>query len=142
MAQFGKVGAAVIGWYLLSSVLAASIGTIVAFWLDPGKELAYLEESTDPTTQTMLSEQASPSLSHLLLSMFENPFSALAHGKFLAIIVFALTVINFGRHGPAIVGHYFSIALGVIIAILLMMFLVYPLMLALLGRTNPQQCNR
>ena len=197
MAQFGQVGVAVIGWYLLSSVLAALIGTIVALWLDPGEniELAYLVENTDPSTQTMLTEEASPSLSHLLLSMFENPFSALAHGKFLAIIVFAvffglalralldacsgnaekqdqkfslealdkllcatrdvifkvvdwileytpigvfaLTVINFGRHGPAIVGPYFSIALGVIIAILLMMFLVYPLMLVLLGRTNP-----
>ena len=62
--------------------------------------------------------------------------------EYTPIGVFALTVINFGRHGPAIVGPYFSIALGVIIAILLMMFLVYPLMLVVLGRTNPLKIAR
>ena len=193
MAQFGRVGAAVIGWYLLSSVFAALVGTVVALWLNPGEnvELNIVADFGGAPIPTM-PEGAEPSLSTLLLGMFENPFSALAHGKFLAIIVFAiffglalralldsitqddkrkelqtlehilcssrdvvfkvvdwileytpigvfaLTVVNFGRHGPVIVGPYFSIVLGVVIAVIVMMFVVYPLMLLLLGRVNPK----
>ena len=202
MAQFGKIGAAVIGWYLLSSLLAALIGTVIALWVNPGADLQldYLAGIGESAGTPAPVDNADASLANLLLSMFENPFSALAHGKFLAIIVFAvffglglralldeleakskdsdqhhaleavnkllcgvrdiifkivdwileytpigvfaLSVINFGRHGPDIAGPYFSIALGVIIAILAMMLVVYPLMLIVLGRANPLKIIR
>ena len=51
--------------------------------------------------------------------------------------VLALTIMNFGLHGPKIVGPYVSVTLGVVLGILAMVFGVYPLLLWAITRQNP-----
>ncbi|MBK5201722.1 MAG: dicarboxylate/amino acid:cation symporter [Spirochaetaceae bacterium] len=92
--KFGKVGLKVIVWYFLTSVVAAIIGSFLALLFNPGSgtsmeawaSLAAAETTTISATTT----SASGALVDLLLSMFQNPFAALANGSFLAIIVFSI----------------------------------------------------
>ncbi|MEN6427551.1 MAG: dicarboxylate/amino acid:cation symporter [Phycisphaerales bacterium] len=56
--------------------------------------------------------------------------------------VFALTIVNFGLYGPAIVGPYVSVTLGVIFGILAMIFVVYSLLLWAVTRHSPIEVFR
>jgi Na+/H+-dicarboxylate symporter len=51
--------------------------------------------------------------------------------------ILTLTIVNFTKYGPDLAGPYFNIAIGVIIGIGLMIFVVYTGLIALLTRTNP-----
>ena len=51
--------------------------------------------------------------------------------------VLALTIENFARYGPKIVGPYVSVTLGVVGGILVMVFVVYPILLFAVIRSNP-----
>jgi Na+/H+-dicarboxylate symporter len=51
--------------------------------------------------------------------------------------VLALSVVNFSLYGPAIVGPYVGVTLGVVGGILVMIFGVYPALLAAITRENP-----
>lgn len=51
--------------------------------------------------------------------------------------VLALSIMNFGLYGPAIVGPYIRITLGVIAGILIMIFVVYSVLLKALTGENP-----
>lgn len=57
--------------------------------------------------------------------------------EYTPIGVLALSIVNFGSYGPDIVGPYVSVALGVIAAVLLMTFVIYPLLLWLTTKHNP-----
>jgi proton glutamate symport protein len=57
--------------------------------------------------------------------------------EYSPIGVLALTIMNFGEHGPKIVGPYVSVTLGVVFGIMTMIFVVYPILLWLVTRHNP-----
>lgn len=97
LSRFGRIGAKVIGWYLLCSLLAAVVGVCLAALIDPGSgashagwsELAAGGDATAGAVATGV-KSGREAFTALLLSMFENPFAALANGSFLAIIVFSV----------------------------------------------------
>lgn len=57
--------------------------------------------------------------------------------EYSPIGVLALTIMNFGLHGPSIVGPYISVTIGVILGISAMIFIVYPVLLVIVTRQNP-----
>lgn len=192
--RFGRIGAKVIAWYLLTSVAAAVVGVALALALDPGAgvELAGWEAlagAMGDQAEELAASGAGTSLTDVLLNLFRNPFQALAEGNFLPIIVFAilfglgvrvllesgdeedprllslidlvsgardvlfkivdwileyapigvfaLSALNFGLYGPAIVGPYVKVVLGVVAGIAAMVLVVYPVMMVATTRTNP-----
>lgn len=90
--KFGSIGIKVIGLYLITSLLAAIVGTAFALYINPGKEGIQLEQTTTQLSMPNSAKgtSAAGSLANIFLSMFENPFKALSDGNFLAIIVFAI----------------------------------------------------
>lgn len=90
--EFGRIGVKVIVWYLLTSLFAAILGSILALGFNPGdassqgdwQSLIAMEDATQITPA------GSGSLADVFIGMFQNPFQALAEGNFLAIIVFAI----------------------------------------------------
>lgn len=89
--KFGRIGLRVIVLYMVTSFLAAVIGTIFALAINPGKGgMQFAVGQADPTAMTGSSAASAASLSALFMSMFENPFKALAEGNFLAVIIFAI----------------------------------------------------
>ncbi|MDI9430925.1 MAG: dicarboxylate/amino acid:cation symporter [Planctomycetota bacterium] len=94
--KFGHIGLKTLGWYLLTSVLAAVLGTALALVLDPGAGAdldAWRLLADGKTTEVREIAEDIPedgTLSQILLNLFRNPFEALATGNFLPIIVFAI----------------------------------------------------
>jgi len=94
--KFGHIGARTILWYLVTSLLAAVLGTALALAINPGSgaDLSAWEKLAEiKVSQTEeVAQQVSPegTLSQILLNLFRNPFEALAEGNFLPIIVFAI----------------------------------------------------
>jgi Na+/H+-dicarboxylate symporter len=94
--KFGHIGARTILWYLVTSLLAAVLGTALALAINPGSGAdlsAWQKLAEVKVSQTEeVAQQVSPegTLSQILLNLFRNPFEALAEGNFLPIIVFAI----------------------------------------------------
>ena len=91
--QFGKMGAAVVIWYLATSLYAALFGTFTALVCNPTLEnSAALAGSMLEQARTMQTSAASASspLLNLFYGLFMNPFQALAEGQFLPVIVFSV----------------------------------------------------
>lgn len=94
--KFGHIGLKTLGWYLLTSVLAAVLGTALALAMDPGAGAdldAWRLLADGKTTEVRQIAEDLPeegALSQILLNLFRNPFEALAAGNFLPIIVFAI----------------------------------------------------
>ncbi len=95
--KFGRIGLKVIAWYLFCSLLAASVGVFLSLTISPGSGTAQarwesmaagIEEEEASELEARAEEEAP--FRRLLLSMFENPFAALASGNFLPIIVFSI----------------------------------------------------
>ncbi|NCB39651.1 MAG: dicarboxylate/amino acid:cation symporter [Erysipelotrichia bacterium] len=89
--KFGRIGLRVIVLYLITSLLASVIGTLFALGINPGKtgmQLSAVESAA--TGAPAIANVGAASLSAVFMSMFENPFKALAEGNFLAVIVFAI----------------------------------------------------
>ncbi len=203
--QFGRVGARIIGWYLLTSVLAACVGVTLAVLVRPGAGTTTADWERIASTlgtgedETIRQRPEGTTLGGILLGVFRNPFESLATGDFLPMIVFALlfglaarvlldargispdqadsstadgvarllevvggaqrvvfrivewvlayapigvcalSLVNFGLYGPAIVGPYVRIVFGVVAGVALMMLGVYPLLMVLFARRHPFQ---
>jgi len=194
--QFGKIGLKIIIWYFATSLVAAVLGSFLALVFNPGAGSSIAEwsalASTEATNITASTTSASGALIDVFLSRFENPFSALANGSYLAIIVFsiafglalkllfdsektteamrtkitatldlievckqttfklvdwilayspigvfALTSCNFANYGSALFGPYIKLAVGVICSVLILIFVGYPVMVAIFTRNNP-----
>ncbi len=91
--EFGKIGIKVIVWYFLTSLFAAILGSIIALFFNPGggeAQKAVWEKLVNTDAAAKIAEKANNSLADVLVSMFQNPFQALAEGNFLAIIVFSI----------------------------------------------------
>ncbi len=196
--QFGKIGLKVIIWYVVTSLLAAVSGSVLAVLFNPGGSVEQKAQWADlMKTESVIQsgdsalQSSGGSLVDVLLGMFKNPFQALANGDFLAIIVFsiafglalkivydttkdgrikegvgtllklidgakegifkivdwilaytpygvfALTSVNFAKYGSLLFGPYVMLTLGVILGVFAMMFIVYPLMMAIVVKKNP-----
>jgi proton glutamate symport protein len=94
--KFGAVGAKTIGWYFLTSVFAAVIGTFLALLLNPGSGSGLADwnqmasQLSAQAHEISTAAQDDGTFTSLLYGMFQNPFRSLAEGNFLPIIVFAI----------------------------------------------------
>ena len=89
--KFGRIGLRVVILYLVTSMLAAVIGTVFALAINPGKGGMQLSAASDSAAApAAAANSGAASLTAVFMSMFENPFKALAEGNFLAVIVFAI----------------------------------------------------
>jgi len=91
--QFGKMGLAVVAWYICTSVYAAVFGCFTAVVCNPqlenSAEVAGSLLAQAQSMQTTASTAGSPLLK-LFYGLFMNPFAALAEGQFLPVIVFSI----------------------------------------------------
>lgn len=96
LSRFGHIGAKVIGWYLLCSLLAATVGVIIALLVNPGSgaDLQGWQEMVKTIGGTAkdleMKAKTSGTFVEMLLNMFQNPFAALSEANFLGIIVFSI----------------------------------------------------
>ena len=97
ISKFRNVGKKIIIWYGLTSLIATILGVFIAIWFSPGagnvegwaekqKEVQVVEKAEELVAGDI---EKSP-VRNLILSFFENPFSALSGGKFLAVVVFSI----------------------------------------------------
>ncbi len=96
ISRFGRVGVKVIGWYLFTSFAAAILGSVLALLINPasGTDISEWQKIVSISSRE-IAEASSQSaqvqgFSQLLLSMFVNPFEALAKGNYLSIIIFSI----------------------------------------------------
>ncbi|MBK5253559.1 MAG: dicarboxylate/amino acid:cation symporter [Peptostreptococcaceae bacterium] len=90
--EFGKIGLRVIVWYLVTSLLAAVMGSILALGFNPGGTSTKDSWLTlaDTSQAVEVSDASNSSIVDVFINMFQNPFEALSSGNFLAIIVFSI----------------------------------------------------
>lgn len=93
--KLGRVGGKTIGWYMLTSVIAACLGLLFALLIRPGAGAALewqklIDAFGTQATELAGSATAGGSIIDVLIGMFANPFEALAAMNFLPIIVFAM----------------------------------------------------
>lgn len=91
--EFGKIGIKVIVWYFLTSLFAAVLGSVLAIGFNPGSgeaQQAAWKSLINTQNTSEIASKANNSLADVFISMFQNPFQALAQGNFLAIIVFSI----------------------------------------------------
>ena len=93
IAHLGSIGAKLLALYLLTSFLATAVGMGVAFVINPGSENASqwqkLAATVSPNPE-IAAGAVSPSVTSIILGMFDNPFASLAQANFLGLIVFAI----------------------------------------------------
>ena len=191
--QSGKVGGTVLLWYTATSLFATVFGVAMAYLMNPSMAAAGETAAGHMAdAQAMAGNAAAGSFGAFIVSLFQNPFAALANGQFLPIIVFAiafglcarylldlgvidaptrkavelvvevcngaqhvsfkiidcvihyfpigvfaLSVVNFAENGTLLFGPYCKIAVCVMTGVLSMIFVVYPLLLAVFCRENP-----
>jgi Na+/H+-dicarboxylate symporter len=87
----GRIGGTVIAWYFATSLFATVFGVAMAFALNPSMTAAaetagrYMDG-----VKAMSASSASDGFGAFLSGLFQNPFAALAEGRFLPIILFAI----------------------------------------------------
>ena len=87
----GKLGGAVLLWYFATSFFAALFGIGAASVLNPRMANAIETAACHQGEyEAMKSGGGGGGLNGLLVGMFQNPFQALAEGRFLAIVVFSI----------------------------------------------------
>ncbi len=83
--RLGRIGGKTLGLYLLTTAIAISLALVAAVLLAPGAGFELTSESTGYVARE------APGLAQTLIDIFpENPFQALAEGRMLQIIVFAI----------------------------------------------------
>ncbi len=87
----GKIGGMVLVWYFATSVFATVFGVALAYLMNPSMANAGQTANANMATVAKMSTAGgSGSFGTFLVSLFQNPFAALANGQFLPIIVFAI----------------------------------------------------
>ena len=87
----GRIGGTVLAWYFATSLFATVFGVALAFLLDPSMAAAaetagrYMDG-----VKAMTAGAGAGGFGAFLTGLFQNPFAALAEGRFLPIIVFAI----------------------------------------------------
>lgn len=88
----GKVGGMVMVWYVLTSLVATVFGVCMAYLLNPSMPQAGEVAAGNMASASAMTGHGTSavSLSSFAVGLFQNPFSALANGQFLPVIVFAI----------------------------------------------------
>jgi Na+/H+-dicarboxylate symporter len=87
----GKVGGAVIAWYTATSLFATVFGVAMAYVMNPSIANAEkVSAGSMSSASAMTGAGAASSVASFFTGLFQNPFSALAGGQFLPIIVYAI----------------------------------------------------
>ena len=87
----GRIGGAVVAWYFATSLVATVFGVAMALALDPAMTAAAETAGRYMDGVKALSASSAPEgFGAFLTGLFGNPFAALAEGRFLPIIVFAI----------------------------------------------------
>ncbi len=87
----GHIGGSVIVWYFFTSLFATVFGVAMALAMNPSMQAAsdtagkYIETATK-----MAGNAGSATFGEFFVSLFQNPFTALASGQFLPIIIFSI----------------------------------------------------
>ena len=87
----GRVGGSVLIWYFATSLFATIFGVVMAFLLNPTIRAAsdtasqYLDSA-----KAMAGNSGAASFGDFLVALFQNPFTSLANGQFLPIIIFSI----------------------------------------------------
>ncbi|VEG91019.1 dicarboxylate/amino acid:cation symporter [Legionella spiritensis] len=85
--EFGRAAVKTIFLFLLTTAMAISLALLVSTWVDVGSGI------TPPDDQSVKMIVKAPTLKDTLLAIFpDNPVAAMAEGKMLQIIVFALLI--------------------------------------------------
>lgn len=85
-ASMGRLGGKTIGLYLITTCIAITLALLVAVVVEPGVGIDMAEKST-------FAAKESPSLKQVIIDIFPtNPFKAMAEGKMLQVIIFAVLV--------------------------------------------------
>ena len=87
----GRIGGCVLVWYFATSVLATVFGVAIAALLNPTMRSAGdVARGYMDGVGGMAAQAGSATFGAFMAGLFQNPFSALANGQFLPIIVFAI----------------------------------------------------
>ncbi len=87
----GRIGGAVLLWYTATSLFATVFGVALAYLMNPSMTSAdsvaagYLAGA-----KAMAGGATSGTITEFLVGLFQNPFSALANGQFLPVIIFSI----------------------------------------------------
>jgi Na+/H+-dicarboxylate symporter len=83
--KLGRIGGKTLGLYLLTTAIAVSVAIVAAIIVGPGIGFDL------PTQALGYAAKDAPGLAQTLISIFpDNPFEALAEGRMLQVIVFAI----------------------------------------------------
>ncbi|WP_026691736.1 dicarboxylate/amino acid:cation symporter [Alteribacter aurantiacus] len=85
--KLGRIGGKTIGFYLITTAVALSIGLSMAFLIQPGAGGGFETE-----TANYEADEAPPIMDTLLNIIPENPIQAMADGEMLQIIAFAILI--------------------------------------------------
>lgn len=97
--KMGRVGGKVVAWYFATMICAATLGIFLACRINPGGGASLagwqtLARQFGTQSQNAMAAAAPQNMSDVfgkvVSDLFQNPFSALANGNFLGIIVFAI----------------------------------------------------
>ena len=96
-ANLGRMGAKTLGLYLLTTAIAISIALTLALVIEPGKDADLAQETS------AYAAKETEGLKQTIIDIFPtNPVAAMAEGKMLQIIVFALLFgVAITHAGPA-----------------------------------------
>ena len=87
----GRVGASVLAWYFVTSILATVFGVALAYALDPSMASAKsVASGYMGGVEGMAAKSTGGTFGAFFVGLFQNPFAALANGQFLPIIVFSI----------------------------------------------------
>ncbi len=95
----GRVGGTVIVWYFATSLFATVFGVAMAFALNPSIRAA--QETANPylaSANAMAGNSGAATFGDFVVGLFQNPFSSLANGQFLPIIIFSILFGFAARH--------------------------------------------
>lgn len=85
----GRLGGKTIGLYLATTALAVSLALMLALVIDPG--LSAADEQNSAVAFDAYQAKEAPSVKDTLINIFpSNPIQAMADGKMLQVIIFAL----------------------------------------------------
>ena len=107
--SLGRIGGKTLGYYLITTAFAVSIGLLLSTVLTPGAGLSIPTEAAAATTEA-------PKLIETLLNLIpSNPLKALVDGTMLQIIIFALFLgVGFtaipGDKGKVFIGFFDGLA--------------------------------
>ena len=87
----GRIGGAVLVWYVATSIAATVFGVLLAYAANPSADgFNSLAAGHLAGAKALTSGGSAKSIAEFATGLFQNPFSALSEGQFLPVIVFSI----------------------------------------------------